>query len=611
MAEDTAASGKPIYTPGTITREALGRIAQLGDLYNGITEKFCSGMSIFRQQLPDPCPFVSRTENPHSDISFTTSNKLSQNLQNLDVSAELKLSVLAGFCELNGSAKYLNRKKDSFKSVECTMTYSVRTVSEHLVFSNDHIKEFIYGKGKDHSDCPNYPKGTYVVVGIQWGARCIVTVTDQNHEEKHKKEIEGKLSGGVKYLSMACNPSGSIAVHKNKTGSDDWKNYRHEIFGDVLPEGDEEFPQSLDGAMGLMRKLPHLVLNSNQGKGKPLTYILMPVSCVYSTEEPVMFKGLDEVWTTRVVNVFENISEAREKVKDQIKSVHDHSYCVKPNELEQTRRTEEQLDEQEAEAKTDFARHLKEIRLGAEEERLKEFCEKHNQKARDILCEFSTTHETVRARIEFAKRSEKFGAKYLPPPVDERIAGACDDHYNVYVLFHGDSDLETTMRNESVFVELAKENMKDSKSACYFTWFQQDSGNVRIKHFWNGKLVNDDVAKESETTNVAKCLPAAGRGRSLVPFRVPCPGPYDGNCSAEAVFWTCFNCNETLQYCPYYHELYCKCGRASVYRFRLRCARCSDFKQLRGEALHRALARLVPEGTEGNYLVELFIASWL
>jgi len=533
MAEDTSTNDSLIFTtmPRTISRQALGRIAKLGDLYDAISEKFC-GRSIFKQELPQICPFISKTANPHSDISFTTVSKITQNLQNLDVSGELKLSVLAGMCELGGSAKYLSKKKQSFKSVECTLMYNIKTVSEHLELSNNKIKDYISEEDK-------YPQNTYVAVGIQWGASCIVTVTDENNNDEDKTAVEANLRIGVESLKMAVNPSGSMSVNTEKKATNDFKNYKHEIFGDVLPDSADEFPQSVDGAMALMKKVPQLIQKFNEGKGKPLTYIMLPVWCVNSSiEEPKMFKGLGEVWTTKIVNVFEHITEARGKVQDQIEKVNANSYCATPDESKEARRTEDELEEMEAQAKADFTKYLKEIRRGKVEVNacLTKFSEVHNKKADDILSagKFSEIYKAVLSRIEFRKRCEKFGSKYLAPPVNQRISGACDDYDNVYVLFHGPADLETTTRNETVFIELAKEYKNDRKTVCYFTWSQEKSKDVqknsedvqqnsedvqqtirdfRIKHFWRGKLVNDDVAKQPETKNMAKCLPAARRAR--------------------------------------------------------------------------------------------------
>ena len=605
MAKDTSINSSSIFTtmPGTITRQALGRIAKHGDLYDAISEKFC-GRSIFKQELPQNCPFISKTANPHSDISYTTVSKITQNLDNLDVAGELKLSVLGGICELGGSAKYLTKKKQSFQSVQCTLMYNIKTVSEHLELANNKIKDYI-------SEEYTYPKDTYVVVGIQWGASCIITITDENTDEEDKQTVEKKLTVGVQSLSMAVNPSGSMSVSSENEATEESKNYKHEIFGDVLPDSDDEFPQSLDGAMALMKKLPQLLQKFNEGKGKPLTYIMLPVSCVNSpTTEPEIFEGLGEVWTTKIVNVFEHITEARHKVQDRVERVNTHSYCATKEELAETRRTEDKLEEMEAKAKANFTRHLREIRLGKAKagECLKEFSKEHMQKADYILSKFSLISEAVRSRIEFRKRCEKFGAKHLPPPVDQRIASACDDYDNVYVLFHGDADNETMKRNESAFIELAKEHKLDSKTVCYFTWSQQNSEDVRIKHFWNGKLVQDDVAKQPEANNVAKCLPAARRA-CLIPFKLRCPGSYDGKCSEEAMSWTCFHCNETLQFCPYYRALQCKCGHATISQFRYRCQNCdahgSDFKPFKGDALQTVIDQLVSASSGGKYFSQL------
>jgi len=613
MAEDTATNISPIglfsSMPGTITRQALGRIAKHGDLYDAISEKFC-GRSIFRQELPDPCPFISKIANPHSDISFTTVSKLTQNLQNLDVSGELKLSVMGGMCELDGSAKYLSKKKQSFQSVQCTLIYNIKTVSEHLELANSKIKDYI-------SDEYTYPKDTYVVVGILWGASCIVTVTDENTEEEDKQTVERKLRIGVENMQMSVSASGSISTSNQNEATDESRNFKHEIFGDVLPDSSDEFPQSLDGAMILMKKVPQLIQKYNDGKGKPLTYIMLPASCVKSpTKEPEIFEGLGDVWTTKIVNVFEHITEARQRVQDQIEKVNANSYCATPNELCETRQTEDELEELDAQAKADFTRHLKEIRVGKAkaEECLKEFSNEHKQKANDILSKYSVIREAVGSRVVLRKRCEKVCAKHLRGPVEQRIASACDDYDNVYVLFHGDADHETTTRNESVFIELAKEYKIDDKTVCYFTWSHENSKDVRIKHFMNGKLVHDDVANQSETSNVAKCLSPARRV-PMVPLKLRCPGSYDGECSEETVAWTCFHCNETLQFCPDYRALQCKCGHAAANQFRFRCHNCDahgpDFKQFKGDTLKTAIDRLVSASCGGKYLVKLFTKSWL
>jgi len=600
-------------TPETISRQALGRIARLGDLYNTTTEKFC-GVSIFRKPLPQFCSAISKIANPYSDISFTTVSRLNQNLQNLDVTGELKLSALAGMFEFEGSAKYLNRKKNSFKSVECTLVYNIKTVTEHLEIFDDQVKEHV------SHEAAHCSRATHVVIGIQWGANCIVTVTDHNHEERDKNEIEGKLRLDVENIKQVVSPSDTMEVEREKHATGDWDHYKHEIFGDVLPDSAEEFPQTLDGALALMRRVPQLVQKFNDGKGKPLTYIMLPVSCLIATENHKQsFKGIGEIWTTKMTNVFEHVLELRQRAQDQIDKVNNHSYCVTASELEKTRHIEDGLEVQEAVAKTEFAHLLEKIRTEAKDVRcLDKFSAKHNEKSKELFCKCNNVYEAVQARIEFRKRCEKYGAKYLAPPVDQGIGSACDDYENVYVIFHGQADRETTMRNESAFIELAKANINDRRTVCYFTWSKENGEDLKIKHFRKGKLVQDDVEDQLETRNMAMCVPAARRAFGLVPFKVRCPGSYNGDCGREERTWTCINCNETLQICPYYRALYCHCGFSMVNRFWFRChsdAHGMDFKQLRDDTLQKAIDHQfhhMSAAPEGNYLVKLFILNlWL
>jgi len=141
------------------------------------------------------------------------------------------------------------------------------------------------------------------------------------------------------------------------------------------------------------------------------------------------------------------------------------------------------------------------------------------------------------------------------------------------------------MQNESAFIELAKENLDDSRMVCYCTW-PEESGDVIIKHYSKGKLIRGDVTKQLETKNLAQCIPLERGSDSridtdLKPFKARCPGSFDGDCSKEERTWTCINCNKTLQFCSRDRELYCNCGHAPTDRFRFRCrsdAHGSDFK---------------------------------
>ena len=593
--------------PETISRQALGRIARLGDLYDATTDKFC-GVSVLRQQLPPDCTAISKIDNPQSNISFTTVHNLREKCKNLNITGELQLSVLAGLVELGGSAKYLSKEKESFKSVEITLIYNIKTKTEHLEFSYDQVQEYI------SKETTRYPRATYIVIGIEWGASCVMAITDLNKEDRKKQEVEGDLTAQVDLIKSFLQVKGKAGADYKRTETDKLglKKFSLKIFGDVLPDSSDELPLTTKGALTLMRKLPQLIRKYNHGKGKPLTYIMIPLSYVAS-REPVQtpVRSADETQAIQVVHLVDYITQLRQRVHDQTVELNNDSYCVPSSELEAASHLQNRLEVHQARVKREFAQLLEKIRSLEEAEGcLDIFCEKHLKTAKEIFCECKKIYEAIQTRIIFVKRCEKFGAEYLAPPVDQRIASACDDYDNVYVLFHGQADTEITTKNESVFIELAKENHKESKTVCYFTWSKPSSEGVVIKHFKSGKLIDDDVAKQLETKHMAMFVPAARRAFSLMPFKVRCPVSYDGECSKEELSWTCSKCSETLQFCPYDYEVYCNCGQASVNRLQFRCnsdAHGSDFAQFNDDILQTVLDRHVSSMFKGNYFVKLII----
>ena len=106
---------------------------------------------------------------------------------------------------------------------------------------------------------------------------------------------------------------------------------------------------------------------------------------------------------------------------------------------------------------------LEAVRSGKDDaESLTAFCSQHYTTAKKTFQKFKKISDAIRLRVEFAKRCERYGAKYLIPPADEQIASACDDYENLYVLFDGDADRNTTQKNHSAFIELVKNNRDKS-----------------------------------------------------------------------------------------------------------------------------------------------------
>jgi len=480
---------------GTISRPALGRIAKVGDLYDARKDRFCA-TSIFKQTLPPDSPALTVTDNPHSKISVTTFPTLEKKLHELDVTGAFKLSVLAGMVELGGSAKYLNKKKTSFKSVESAILYNITTKVEHLDLFNDDVMKLISPEVMCHI------RATHVVVQIYWGANCTVSVTDQNSENMHKKDVEGKLALELKKWMISISNEATKGKSEEQNTDD---SFSLEIFGDVLQDSSDEFPYTMEGAVAMIKKIPELTLKSNSGYGKPLTYVMIPLSspafqsyldCTRHLKIPDL-SNLDEGRIVKVIHLFDYMTELEQKAHDLVDELNEHHHCVARNELQLARSCEISLEAQISSARSDLRKLLETARDSNNNDslNLEDFCTKHRTIADETFKKCEKIYETVLPRIVFAKRCTKFGVQYLEPPIEVRITSASDDFENIYVLFDGEAHRTTLKNNHSSFIELAKNSQNDDNSVCYVNWSEQNR-NVRIEHYKKGKLVHADVATD-------------------------------------------------------------------------------------------------------------------
>jgi len=588
----------------TISRQALDRTAILGDFYDARTDTFC-GTNMFKQQFPKGSQAVSVIDDCRTETSIKSASSLKEKLENLDIKGELKLSILSGMVELRGSAKYLNHEKTSYKSVESSLLYKLSTVYERLELYNTELKSYI------SDDALRQTTATHVVIQIYYGANCAITVTDKNSESKEQNEVEGNLKVHLEKLKNLLSATAYVEAGYEKKETEIWSKFSIDIFGDILPD---KFPHSVDGALSMLKDMEQLVRKYNNGKGKPLKFVMMPLCSPFFQEylglktKSLNVSDLGEGQITRVIKLLDHITELRQKVHDYVVDLNNHSRCVRSTERQEARSLEDSLEVEQGDIKCELVPLLKDVRSGKSDLQCVEaFCDKHRTTADDKFAKCKDIYQAVQSRIMFAEdcTTTTYGAKYLEHPIRRHIDRACNEHENVYVLVDGQADEETTEKNQSAFKELAKGCRNDGTTAFYFTW-SDCTGHITIKHYRNRKCVLDDVTKELDTKALVQCIPAARRAFSLKPFKVRCPGSY---CSKEERSWTCINCNELLQFCPYdppgSASLYCGCGHAKTptHEFQFRCgseAHGSAFAQFADNELHEQLTSSA--SSHSNYL---------
>jgi hypothetical protein len=251
----------------TIERSSLGRVLRLGDLYDARKDA-AAGVNIFNGTLPETS--IESTDYPNSRVDYEITDRISEKFHKLSVNAELQLSVLAGMVNLQGSGKYLKEDKQSFKAGRMTLLYSITTKYQEISISNLELKKII-----DLNVIDSF-EATHIVVGIHWGANCTITSEYANQENKKQTEVEGLLKAEADKITYSIKGEG-------KGNYEDRDNEYTEIFTfrcncDIVTDGD--LPTTLPQVVDFVKKLPKLVGKDNNGKGKPLTYTLLPISSV-------------------------------------------------------------------------------------------------------------------------------------------------------------------------------------------------------------------------------------------------------------------------------------------------------------------------------------------
>jgi len=240
------------------------------------------------------------------------------------------------------------------------------------------------------------------MIEIEWGASCGVTVTDQYREETQRQEVEGIIRMIFRKLMAFIPTPGNVGGENAQEEAAEWQRFSIEVFGDVVPDCSDEFPQTFDGAQAMMRRIPELIQRYNIGKGKPLTYIMVPLSRLgrkIPTKRLITFRSVGENWIIKSVRLFDNITELREKVQDQMEELKNHRNATSAD-LDEARRFANGIEDHTANVKCEFAQLLEKVRSAKQNvECLDTFCDKNFQTAEDKCHKWDEVYQAIQARI--------------------------------------------------------------------------------------------------------------------------------------------------------------------------------------------------------------------
>ena len=77
------------------------------------------------------------------DVNYTMSDSLEEKFKKMDIGGEISVSILGGLVKGTGSASYLSDKKDSARSIRCSMHYKSKTKTESLNINFDKLADAV------------------------------------------------------------------------------------------------------------------------------------------------------------------------------------------------------------------------------------------------------------------------------------------------------------------------------------------------------------------------------------------------------------------------------------------------------------------------------------
>uniref|UniRef100_T1IIJ1 Uncharacterized protein n=1 Tax=Strigamia maritima TaxID=126957 RepID=T1IIJ1_STRMM len=576
------------YTPGfykmPLVRNALGRVASIGDLYDVRTDTFV-GFSIFDGPIPEIA--IEVTTIPTRNIDFINTQTVLEKFEKLNVIPELRASILANLITLEGHAKYLENKEKN-KKPRKSLVYTIHTQVEKLIFDEENdLHHFVT---IDESDLE---LGTHFVASITWGAKTVVSM--------EKDENNGKNEDLTKQLRKL-----SSTIGKNEEGIevnivDDSIGFSVQLFSDVLPATNE--PKSINEAEKMLKKIPRLVQMANKGKGKPISYILIPIwklkKCLKNEIEDEKIVAMDQNFIAIFIKLVDEIHELKEEVNNMLSKFNEHRYCIPVETARKSFQLKSDFKKNESELMTKFKATLKAIRSGKLDS--KEIALQYNELnfgylllPQNVKIQLSQ-YDEVFEKINLVEKLRSEGVIYVG--IDNEPFGF-------------DKLQDLSMKNDVLMLYLPKieeyseKDLWESNRKYFFDLLQLSQKSIDPRSFGAIDLcVRPDLAiTEDKTIDIGHiCLLKDGhfvdynvlgsylrdketcyaktirnerevckKPLNRIELQLECPESLNERCANTIHKWNCSVCKEALLW-GFDGYFYCSCGRSSSSKFLFKC----------------------------------------
>ncbi|XP_072508412.1 stonustoxin subunit beta-like isoform X2 [Notamacropus eugenii] len=269
----------------------------------------------------------------------------------MNITAELKASVLVGLVEIGGSAKYLNDIKTSQHQARVTLKYSMTTQYSHLTMNHLGYQNIAYPDVFDNETA------THVVTAVLYGAQAFFVFDQKVSNNENVKDIEGKLKAEVKMIPQVSGKLGGEMKREDRP-KESTKEFRCKFYGDFVLETN---PVTYEEAVKVCASLPKLL----RGCGVPLRVWLYPLKKLRPTAARLV-QQISHSFVCDAQNTLEESSECDKRCHDMLE---DERFSVFSAIKEKVRQFQELNKQHRQLLQKEIAKVLPEIRSGRAEEK--------------------------------------------------------------------------------------------------------------------------------------------------------------------------------------------------------------------------------------------------
>ncbi|KAH8679594.1 hypothetical protein BGZ60DRAFT_369431 [Tricladium varicosporioides] len=567
----------------TLKRPALGQQAKLGMLYDARTDNFLPYSMLKGAPLNEA---VNSIEIHPKHQTLTSNNTYKDTFNKMCISSDLGGSILAGFINPEGSGAYLLKtEEDTALNVHQALHYTISTVQESLNFSASNFKELL-----SSDQLPATIFATHMVSEITWGASCIVAATRKISTVREQSVVEKKLVSAFEAFEWTDEWGFDGASKYPAHLKDEFGEIK--VYSDLLDD-DETRTDDLDAAHTHFVSLPKLVQNSNDGKGVPILYTLLPIEFLS------MFMGF-KISTTgsrghisvecqdKFLHLLDESRVASGLLRDYYRELGNYSICMKPTVVYDVCDRVNEATKANSALRLNYTKLLKDVRFGrANPQDMWHLIETFYQgdSSPKALSNIAVEYAEI---LAFVDKVEGKGAKYVG--YDGRSRREFNDAEqknswgDAYIFYFND----TTMKNaeswkehlDLLFKILADDNRLEKVFVVDCDATGTDIRELHISHFQSNSLMTNNVLKQRKHLS-NKCImrydprhldssvkddPWPPR-RKMVKISCPGRGP---NCKMDHE-WICSKCLVPIEYGTDTSYMYCDCGRVkcwgSLYEF--------------------------------------------